>query len=328
MKAVYRSEYRDDAEMNLTHDEWDSLNQLCRFLAPFQRATDFFQGQRYPTLGGVSRYICQLYKFLQAAKAPRHWLLTVDQTVPEPNPLPGSPLWSSLCAEVQEMRNFIRDDLQQRWDPLSEEPDLLLGVAAATHPGHKTLDWLPAAAQDVIWVSVRQEMYNVAGLELEPAQEPAHMEVDEEEQKGADLEEKEQSAAKRQKVDHDLLWGNAEDEDAVAPVLPAAADPDALAKADLEEELRRYKAEVPIGFKSKDDPAEDPLVWWRQHEQQYPRVAKLAKKYLAIPCSSAPSERVFSATKLVVGRKRYRLLPMHVEEAVLTRHNATILKLH
>ena len=38
----------------------------------------------------------------------------------------------------------------------------------------------------------------------------------------------------------------------------------------------------------------DPLVRWKMHDGQFPPIANLASKYLAIPASSAPSERVFS----------------------------------
>ena len=43
----------------------------------------------------------------------------------------------------------------------------------------------------------------------------------------------------------------------------------------------------------------DPLEWWKMHNTQLPTIAKLARKYLAIPASSAPSERVFSRAKLI-----------------------------
>ena len=38
----------------------------------------------------------------------------------------------------------------------------------------------------------------------------------------------------------------------------------------------------------------------------FPNIAKTALKYLAVPASSAPSERVFSQLKLILDRKRWR----------------------
>ena len=58
------------------------------------------------------------------------------------------------------------------------------------------------------------------------------------------------------------------------------------------------------------------------HDGQYPTIAKLARKYLAIPGSSAPSERVFSRAKLVQQRQRWNLLPQHLEACVMIKHNA------
>jgi hypothetical protein len=38
----------------------------------------------------------------------------------------------------------------------------------------------------------------------------------------------------------------------------------------------------------------NPLDWWKSHEHQFPVLAKLAKRYLCIPASSAASETVFN----------------------------------
>jgi hypothetical protein len=40
------------------------------------------------------------------------------------------------------------------------------------------------------------------------------------------------------------------------------------------------------------------LQWWRQHHCRFPYISKLALKVLAIPATSAPSERVFSTSGL------------------------------
>ena len=37
------------------------------------------------------------------------------------------------------------------------------------------------------------------------------------------------------------------------------------------------------------------LDWWKNHEYRFPKLAKMAKQYLAAPASTAGVERVFSA---------------------------------
>ncbi len=40
----------------------------------------------------------------------------------------------------------------------------------------------------------------------------------------------------------------------------------------------------------------DPLAWWKAHVEEIPMLSKVARKYLCIPATSVPSERVFSAS--------------------------------
>ena len=40
--------------------------------------------------------------------------------------------------------------------------------------------------------------------------------------------------------------------------------------------------------------AEDVLTWWKLHKDKLPILAELARAYLCIPATSAPSERLFS----------------------------------
>ena len=51
-------------------------------------------------------------------------------------------------------------------------------------------------------------------------------------------------------------------------------------------------------------PKVDVLKWWKQHASMYPRLARMARDYLAIPATSAPAERVFSGGADLITDKR------------------------
>ncbi|KAL2098424.1 hypothetical protein ACEWY4_007631 [Coilia grayii] len=86
-------------------------------------------------------------------------------------------------------------------------------------------------------------------------------------------------------------------------------------RASIELELSMYlQAPVP-------DSETDPLEWWKQHELNFPIVARLAKKYLCIPATSSSSERAFSASGNIITCKRSCLKPNTVDQLVFLALN-------
>ncbi|KAG1960983.1 zinc finger BED domain-containing protein 1-like [Pimephales promelas] len=65
----------------------------------------------------------------------------------------------------------------------------------------------------------------------------------------------------------------------------------------------------------------NPLEWWKAHEANFPRVSQLAKKYLCIPATSAPSERAFSTGGNIVTCQRATLKPDKVNQLVFLSKN-------
>ncbi len=65
----------------------------------------------------------------------------------------------------------------------------------------------------------------------------------------------------------------------------------------------------------------DPLVWWRNNEERFPKLSKLARKYLAIPATEVSSERVFSAAGLTLTTLRNRLDPDTVDQCLFLHKN-------
>jgi hypothetical protein len=90
--------------------------------------TDLLQGEKYPTLSGVSRYLTGLLDLLEADNIPADWGLNVDH-------------WSKLEVEPREFHSRVVKELKQtkRWDPFG----MLPGLCAMVHPVHFGLEWFP-----------------------------------------------------------------------------------------------------------------------------------------------------------------------------------------
>ncbi|XP_019715163.1 zinc finger BED domain-containing protein 1-like [Hippocampus comes] len=65
----------------------------------------------------------------------------------------------------------------------------------------------------------------------------------------------------------------------------------------------------------------DPFDWWKCHQTNFPHVAKLARHYLCIPATSAPSERAFSTDGNMVPCHRAALKPDAVDRLVFLAQN-------
>ena len=92
----------------------------------------------------------------------------------------------------------------------------------------------------------------------------------------------------------------------------------------LRSEISSYLLEKDLDVKANDGSNNNPLDWWKVKNQQYPQLAKLAKKFLCIPASSAPSERLFSKAGITISNRRNRLHPGTAESLLFLSENFTI----
>lgn len=93
---------------------------------------------------------------------------------------------------------------------------------------------------------------------------------------------------------------------ATAPVDPTAA---------IDAELNSYL------LSSTLDNEEDPLLWWKTHKINFPRLSNMARKYLCVPATSSPSERLFSTGGNIVSCERSCLKPEMVNKLVFLAKN-------
>ena len=94
-----------------------------------------------------------------------------------------------------------------------------------------------------------------------------------------------------------------------------APDPK-VAEAKIQQEVDLFMMEDPIAFNIGLT-----LKWWSEHANIYPRLAKLAKKYLCTPASSVPSERIWSLAGNILTKKRSALAPENLDLLIFLHHN-------
>ena len=64
---------------------------------------------------------------------------------------------------------------------------------------------------------------------------------------------------------------------------------------------------------------EDPLTWWKENTSKFPLISHVGRAVLATPATSAPSERVFSQSGMIVTPRRSRLLADRLEQLMFLR---------
>ncbi len=68
---------------------------------------------------------------------------------------------------------------------------------------------------------------------------------------------------------------------------------------------------------------DNPLEWWLKNKDKLPVLAQLARKYLSIPSTLVPSERLFSDAGNHISAKRTRLSPDLVNKILFLKRNSS-----
>lgn len=82
-------------------------------------------------------------------------------------------------------------------------------------------------------------------------------------------------------------------------------------RARLTKEFRSFSKTVQI------PPTQDPLKWWALNATTFPILSILARRLLAIPVSSAPTERLFSRLARVNTKERSKMKPSLADALVM-----------
>ena len=198
---------------------------------------------------------------------------------------------------IQNMKNAAKRNLEKRY---SDENNAIL-MASFLHPRTKHLKFVPDDERQQLHESVKKELDCVIQNygNVEPTQEQI-CDVD-----SLEMQEP-RSKIKKVACEDFMDWID----DIVKPLDNNDNDD---RKEKIEREMSRYIAE----------PSEktDSLVWWRKMEPIFPYLSVLARKYLCVPASSVPCERIFSITGHLVCRRRAALSPENINMLVFLNRN-------
>ena len=90
-------------------------------------------------------------------------------------------------------------------------------------------------------------------------------------------------------------------------------------------QLEAYKLVKQMKMRDSEGNFNDPLKYWAGIEHQSPELSQLAKEYLSIPATSAPSERVWSRAARVIRAKRARLDPEITARMMFAQENSDVI---
>lgn len=291
-----KNEKRERFMKKLTDDEWDLLELLLELLRPFHKTQTFLEGDKYVTRSWLPMHIHTLRKHLHehASSSSSSDLEDADADIAETLP-------SALSAAAQ----LLLEDFDARWPA---EWSLSTCLTVALDPRTKFMNYLSKQQRDDTWESISREMQVLH--ELQKRDEQHQLDTISSRQSTAPVTATPPSPAKSESS-VDLSVNPDADSDDADTYNGTVEDAVAInLKHRIASEMQLYKREQAIGKQ------EDPLQWWRQRLETYPLLAVVARKWLAVPASSASSERVFSSAGLTVTKLRNRLKPKRVAELV------------
>jgi hypothetical protein len=226
---------------------------MIELLNPFEIATRFLSGVKYPTIGFAYPSMCNLRERLES-----------DFILLE-------------TSDVESCKNAILEDLISRWN----FPQDLCLKGSFFDPRFKSLDFINS-----------QEKHNSIVNEL-----------------------KEEFEIFKQ---NDISRISDKDIDNLTTAMGTFwQKKNSKIAAPIKDEFQHY-------FNVSELPAleeYDPYLWWSANKNQYPFLHKLAMKYISIPATSVPSERLFSDAKNLITPQRTRLDSYLINQLMFLKRN-------
>ena len=319
LKVVFDNEFRAREEINtptpielmrLTDDDFEAISNVLFVLTPFKQAQKALEGEKYVNLSLLPLAINNLRTSLlscQASADPdleQNLLQLIDKMR-----IDFTSRWGDRC---QYSRTVVRG---QRNRQIGVPTYAFWATALDPRTKKKLSKILPEDEIRELWRDVEAAIMSLA--------ERFRRENDpEDNQDNQAAPPRTLDAVNRLLKSNNNFFADSDDEDDDVSYGGPVSLADTVAA-----EVRNYRAEKgqPMYVLGDDSSSySDPLVWWKANASKFPHVWLLASVVLAVPATSAPSERVFSAAANIVDKKRVRLKPENVDLLVFLKTNREI----
>ena len=272
--------------------EWDRIRTILNVLYPFKAAQKLLEGEKYVTSSFVPACIRQCRK-------------SMDQV-----------LQTNNRGEVRSLIQAMINDFEARWGARDSpywkgegvgETGMKRQFMNRQHGIHRA--FIIAACLDPRW----KNFLMLGGFDVD---EESQNSITEDiifwmlkvSPKSSENNEDESTITEQVGAGGD---DNVPDDDSVSSLekirrqrqiaMPNATTVGNTTRADCEKEWKKY---MEIGDLNE---SECPLKWWHTYQNDFPILSILARQFLAIQATSAPSERVFSRASLIISNKRTQL---------------------
>lgn len=297
-------EYRSNRTKlhRLTDEDWALLEGLCYLLTCFSKATTKLSGENYstfvsamPILRRIKEYLCNplMFKYDDDKISP---------TKKKFYDLYGSlPFFGHVITKLSACQTVLATEFRARFQSLSIE--VLWSSLLDPRFGVKSSHWKDQEELDTAKQLLTNEVEAIAIATM-------HTNFQLESPNNSPLSNESASVG-----DDDFEF----DFHSPNKHRDASVNSDELKKAQLKvvimQEVQAYLVETEHVQNC------NPLEWWRVSSAKYPNVAACARKWLSVPATSTPSERVFSICGLVSTCKRSRLIGESIEAQVFLHNN-------
>jgi len=295
--------------LQLSNEDFLQLSDILYLLTPFKNAQKTLEGEQYVNFSLLPQIVFELKKQLVLFQAGL-------------DPILQSRLFDLVTAMI--------DDFESRWGTSVQYQSTTVRAARNRQTGIPTYSfWAMAldprtkkklvkvlSEEDLVmlWRDISQAVLSIAEGRVATAQA-----VDASASTNASTEAVVARGRPRSnnKREYCFIADSSDDEEEpeVAQNVPVALI--------IEDELKRYQCcrGIPLMSQGQDNPFNCPLLWWKENHKVYPNIWELAQRVLAVPATSAPSERVFSSAANIVDKKRVRLDPDTVDLLIYLRGN-------